>query len=130
MWTTANRPKYNRDKLRYPSDLTGEEWAHIAPQIPPAKHGSRKRKVDVREVVNGIMYVLSTGCQWRYVPKDCRPKARSTIISIFGLRWHVGDYPSCALCEVPRTNRPRGQPHRRYHRQPEREKRRKRGRCI
>jgi transposase len=53
MWTTANRPKYNRDKLRYPSDLTDEEWAHIAPLIPPAKHGGRKRKVDVREVVNG-----------------------------------------------------------------------------
>src|ERR1700724_931280 len=70
MWTTANRPKYNRDKLRYPSDLTGEEWAHIEALIPPAKHGGRKRKVDVREVVNGIMYVLSTGCQWRYVPKD------------------------------------------------------------
>jgi hypothetical protein len=52
MWTTANRPKYNRDKLRYPSDLTDEEWAHIAPLIPPAKHGGRKRKVDVREVVN------------------------------------------------------------------------------
>src|ERR1700724_3855852 len=70
MWTTANRPKYNRDKLRYPSDLTGEEWAHIEALIPAAKHGGRKRKVDVREVVNGIMYVLSTGCQWRYVPKD------------------------------------------------------------
>jgi len=56
MWTTANRPKYNRDKLRYPSDLTGEEWAHIEGLIPAAKHGGRKRKVDVREVVNGIMY--------------------------------------------------------------------------
>ena len=75
MWTTANRPKYNRDRLRYPSDLTGEEWAHIEALIPPAKHGGRKRKVDVREVVNGIMYVLSTGCQWRYVPKDLPPKS-------------------------------------------------------
>ena len=55
MWTTANRPKYNRDKLRYPSDLTGEEWAHIEALIPAAKHGGRKRNVDVREVVNGIM---------------------------------------------------------------------------
>ena len=53
MWTTANRPKYNRDKLRYPSDLTGEEWAHIEALIPAAKHGDRKRKVDGREVVNG-----------------------------------------------------------------------------
>ena len=43
MWTCENRPKCNRDKLRYPSDLTGEEWAHIEPLIPPAKHGGRKR---------------------------------------------------------------------------------------
>ncbi len=74
MWTTANRPKYKRDKLRYPSDVTGAEWAHIEPLIPPAKHGGRKRKVDAREVVNGITYVPSTGCQWRYVPKDLPPK--------------------------------------------------------
>ena len=55
MWTSKNRAKYNRDKLRYPSDLTDGEWAHIEPQIPPAKRGGRKREVDVREVVNGIM---------------------------------------------------------------------------
>src|ERR1700724_298653 len=83
MWTTANRPKYNRDKLRYPSDLTGEEWAHIEALIPAAKHGGRKRKVDVREVMNGIMYVLSTGCQWRAVPKDLPP--RSTLYDYFDL---------------------------------------------
>jgi transposase len=51
MWTCENRPKYNRDKLRYPSDLTDEERSHVAPLIRPAKHGGRKRKVDVREVV-------------------------------------------------------------------------------
>jgi len=65
------------------SDLTDEEWSHVAPLIPPAKHGGRKRKVDVREVVNGIMYVLSTGCQWRYVPKDLPPK--STLFDYFDL---------------------------------------------
>jgi len=47
----------------------------VAPLIPPAKHGGRKRQVVEREVVNGIMYVLSTGCQWRYVPKDLPPKS-------------------------------------------------------
>jgi transposase len=88
MWTTANRPKYNRDGLRYPSDLTGEEWAHIEALIPPAKQGGRKRKVDVREVVNGIMYVLSTGCQWRYVPKDLPPK--STLYDYFDLWTYDG----------------------------------------
>jgi len=55
MSTSENRAKYNRDKLHYPSDLTDEEWSYVAPLIPPAKHGGRKRKVDVREVVNGIM---------------------------------------------------------------------------
>ena len=83
MWTTKNRAKYNRDKLRYPSDLTDEEWGHIEPLIPPAKHGGRKREVNVREVVNGIMYVLSTGCQWRYVPRDLPP--RSTLFRYFDL---------------------------------------------
>jgi transposase len=70
MWTSENRPKYNRDKLRYPSDLTDDEWSHIEPIIPPAKRGGRKRSVEPREIVNGLMYALSTGCQWRYVPKE------------------------------------------------------------
>jgi putative transposase len=39
MWTNENRAKYDRDRLRYPSDLTDSEWAHIAPLIPPAKRG-------------------------------------------------------------------------------------------
>jgi transposase len=75
MWTPENRPQYNRDKLRYPSDVTDDEWRHIECLIPPAKHGGRYREVDVREVVNGIMYVLSTGCQWRYVPGDLPPRS-------------------------------------------------------
>src|ERR1700738_3860426 len=83
MWTSENRPKYNRDKLRYPSDLTDDEWSHIEPLIPPAKRGGRKRAVDPREIVNGVMYVLSTGCQWRYVPKDLPPK--STLFGYFDL---------------------------------------------
>ena len=46
MWTTENRPRYCRDKLRYPSDLTDAEWEHIAPLIPPAKRGGGKRRVN------------------------------------------------------------------------------------
>ena len=49
--------------------------------IPPAKRGGRKREVDMREVFNGVMYVLSTGCQWRYLPKDLPPK--STVYRYF-----------------------------------------------
>ena len=77
MWTAENRPRYNRDKLRYPSDLTDEEWAHIEPLIPPAKPGGGKRRVKMREVADAVMYVLSTGCQWRSLPKDLPP--RSTV---------------------------------------------------
>jgi len=88
MWTAENRPRYNRDKLRYPSDLTDEEWSLVKPLIPPAKRGGRRRSVNVREVVNGLMYVLSTGCQWRYVPKDLPPK--STIFHYFDLWTYHG----------------------------------------
>jgi len=83
MWTTENRGRYDRSKLRYPSDLTDEEWAHVEPLIPPAKSGGNKRRVNVREVMNGLMYVLSTGCQWRAVPKDLPP--RGTLYDYFGL---------------------------------------------
>jgi transposase len=83
MWTIENRCRYDRDHLRYPSDLSDAEWALIAPFIPPAKHGGRRREVDEREIVNGIMYVLSTGCQWRAIPKDLPP--RSTVYDYFCL---------------------------------------------
>lgn len=85
MWTVENRAKYNRDHLRYPSDLTDAEWTLIEPLIPPAKPGGNKRTVDMRAVVNGVMYILSTGCGWRYIPKDLPP--RSTIhdyLSLWG----------------------------------------------
>ena len=75
MWTTENRARYDRSKLRYPSDLTDDEWALIEPLIPPAKRGGRERQKDERELVNGIMYVLSTGCQGRYVLKDLPPRS-------------------------------------------------------
>ncbi|MDQ3566333.1 MAG: IS5 family transposase, partial [Pseudomonadota bacterium] len=82
-WTNENRNRYDRGKLRYPSDLTDEEWALIAPIIPPAKRGGGKRTVIIREVVNGLMYVLSSGCQWRAIPKDLPP--RSTVNGYFSL---------------------------------------------
>ena len=81
MWTAENRARYNRDHLRYPSDLTDAEWNEIAPLIAPARSGGRRREVDVQNLVNGVMYVLSTGCQWRYIPKDFPPK--STVYRYF-----------------------------------------------
>jgi transposase len=84
VWTNENRGRYDRSRLRYPSDLTDEEWALVEPLIPPAKRGGNRRTVSVREVLNGLMYVLSTGCQWRAIPKDRRRARRSTIVSICG----------------------------------------------
>jgi transposase len=84
MWTAADRERYGRDGLRYPSDLTDAEWALIAPLIRPAKRGGRQRSVLVREVMNGLLYALETGCQWRHLPRDLPP--RSTVHSYLQ-RW-------------------------------------------
>ena len=83
MWTQANRDRYDRSELRYPSDLTDAEWALVAPLIPPGKRGGGKRTVNLREVLNGLHYVLSTGCQWRAIPKDLPP--RLTVHGYFDL---------------------------------------------
>jgi transposase len=83
MWTNQNRAKYDRSALRYPSDLTDAEWALVAPCIAPGKRGGDKRTVDLREVTNALLYVLSTGCQWRAIPKDLPP--RSTVHGYFEL---------------------------------------------
>jgi transposase len=68
--------------------LTDEEWELVEPLIPPGKSGGGKRTVIMREVVNGLMYILSTGCQWRAVPKDLPPK--STIYEYFDLWTYDG----------------------------------------
>jgi transposase len=83
MWKTEHRNAANRTGLRYPSDLTDEEWALVAPLIPPARHGGRKRSVVVRNILDAIFYVLATGCQWKFLPKDLPPK--STAHSYFML---------------------------------------------
>ena len=101
MWTSRNRARYDRSKLRYPSDVTDEEWELMVPLIPPGKSGGGKRTVIMREVVNGLMYVLSTGCQWRAIPKDLPPK--STVYDYFDLwtydgtlqRIHYALYDQC-----------------------------------
>ena len=69
MWTAENRARYERKGLRYESDLTDEEYALIEPFLPP------ERSVCRRSLVNGILYVLTTGCQWRQLPKDFPPKS-------------------------------------------------------
>ena len=75
MWTAENRRAYDRRGLRYPSDLTDAEWALVEPLIPPAKRGGRKHSVNLREALNAIFYVLSTGCQCNALPKDLPPNS-------------------------------------------------------
>jgi putative transposase len=72
-WTDITREQHKRAGLRYPSDLTDAEWAVIAPLLPPARPGGRPRTTDLREVVNAILYLASSGCQWRMLPKDFPP---------------------------------------------------------
>ena len=74
----------DQSRKRYPSDLTDEQWAIVAPMIPPAKHsrqGGRPRKVDMREVLNTLLYLNRSGCQWGMLPHDLLPK--STVYDYF-----------------------------------------------
>jgi transposase len=75
MWKPEHRRAAERGGLRYPSDLNDSEWALVEPLIPPARRGGRPRDVNLREVLNAIFYVLSTGCQWAALPKDLPPKS-------------------------------------------------------
>ena len=73
MWTTENRSRYCRDKLRYPSDLTDAQWLLLEPFLPPAAENCRPRKTDLREVVNALFSLNRAGCPWRMVPRDFPP---------------------------------------------------------
>lgn len=61
------------ERNRYPSDLSDGQWKRIEPLIPPAKPGGRPREVEMREVFNGIFYLVRSGCSWRMLPKDLPP---------------------------------------------------------
>jgi len=83
MWTQEHRRVHARKGLRYPSDLTDAEWALVEPLLPPARRGGRPREVNMREVLNAVFYLLSTGCQWNALPKDLPPK--TTVYDYFSL---------------------------------------------
>src|SRR4029079_13562425 len=129
MWTKQHRKTYKRSDERYPSDLTDAEWSHLEPLIPPAKSGGRPRGTDMREAMNAILYILRTGCPWRYLPRGGFPP-RSTVYNIFRnfkrgrrLGRDLGQ-PAHGFAGKPR---PRSQPDRRRDRQPNREVGRKGG---
>jgi transposase len=72
-WTEITRQQYRRDGLRYASDMTDAEWKTIEPLMPGRCRRGRPREVDLRVIVNAILYVAASGCQWRAMPKDFPP---------------------------------------------------------
>jgi transposase len=72
-WTETTQAKYRRDQLRYASDTTDEEWALIEPHLPAPSRRGRPRTRDLRKVVDAVLYIAQTGCQWRLLPKDFPP---------------------------------------------------------
>src|SRR5258705_7910342 len=73
MWTETTRRKYEREGRRYASDLTDAEWGLIEPHMPAAKPLGRPREIELRAVLDAILYIARTGCQWRMLPKDFSP---------------------------------------------------------
>ena len=72
-WTEITRRQYRRDGLRYASDLSDAEWQLIEPHLPPAKPLGRRRETKLRRVIDAMLYLLTTGCQWRLLPKEFPP---------------------------------------------------------
>jgi transposase len=72
-WTEITRPQYRRDGLRHASNLSEAEWAIVAPFLPPPCSVGRPREVDLREIVNAILFIAATGCQWRQLPREFSP---------------------------------------------------------
>ena len=85
MWTAETRSRYAREGLRYPSDVTDAEWDLVRPFLVSSKHKGSPSPERLRAILNGVLYVLSTGCQWRTLPKDLPP--RSTVHGWF-VRWN------------------------------------------
>ena len=82
MWTEEHRQIYRREGDCYPSDLRDAEWVRLEPLIPGATPGGRPRKTNMRAAMNAILYLLRTGCPWRYLPRDSFPP-RLTVYNIF-----------------------------------------------
>ena len=90
-WTKITRAQYLRNGLRYASDMTDAEWRLIARKLPTRRRLGRPRKVDLRKVVEAVLFILSTGCQWSALPREFPPY--STVQGYFYAwrdtrRWH------------------------------------------
>jgi transposase len=73
MWTEITRPKYERNGMGYSTDLSDAEWAMIEPRLPRRNRLGRPPKTETRSVVNALLYMVRTGCQWRQLPREFPP---------------------------------------------------------
>ena len=89
-WTDAARRQYARPAARYATELTDAEYALLAPHLPAPERLGRPREVDLREVLNAILYLLRAGCPWRLLPKEFPPK--STVFGYFQRFWADGTW--------------------------------------
>ncbi len=85
MWTEITRSKYERKGLGYSSDLSDAEWAMIEPRLPQRSRLGRPPKTEMRSVVNALLYMVRTGCQWRQLPREFPPYTTCSIISTLGV---------------------------------------------
>jgi len=105
-WTETTRREYRRDGLRYASGTTDEEWAVLEPLLPTARRLGRPRTCNLRTIIEAILYILATGCQWRALPRDFPP--RSTVQGYF-YRWRDdGTWHSISAQLVARARRALG----------------------
>ena len=121
MWTPTTRQQHSRTVTRYQTDLTDAEWRVIAPHLPKPCATGRPRAWPMREIINGIFYVMRAGCPWRLLPSDLPPWG-----TIY--RWFAAWRDDGRLNDQPRagdgrsrTDRARSQPDGCNHRQPERQ---------
>ena len=82
--TEITREQYRREHLRYASDMTNAEWLLLSFFLPASCRVGRPREVELRAVMNSILYILATGCQWRALPKDFPPRSTVQYYSVPG----------------------------------------------
>jgi putative transposase len=87
------------ERTPYPTDLTDEQWALVRPLLPEAKPGGRPRSVDLRAVLDGVLYVVRGGVPWRMLPHDLPPWGT---VHYYYRRWRL-DGTWAKVLEVLRT---------------------------
>ncbi len=101
-WNETTRAEYKRPTSRYESDLTDAEWSLLDPHLPGPASTGRPRTTDLREVLNAILYMASTGCQWRALPKDFPP---FTTVQNYFYGWSRGGRMEVILASLRRAAR-------------------------